>query len=222
MPRYAFDAICWDFDGTIVDTEPVWMAMETEVTTLLGRPATPDFVESLVGGSTDRTVRAIQEWTGSDISDAELLEMMLSRAAHGFATVDVPWKPGAHRLLHEAHAAGIAQALVTATPRRVLNGMISRMDVPFQVVVAGDDVTVGKPDPEGYLMAMGQLGVTPERTLVIEDSVNGANAGNASGATVLVVPGIVTPGPAPRRGRMTLVNATLTALSAQVEELRRG
>jgi sugar-phosphatase len=84
--------------------------------------------------------------------------------------------------------AGHPWSVVTGAPRRLAEARLSRCGYPRPpVLVAAEDVTVGKPDPEGYLIAAARLGVPVRRSLVVEDSAAGIQAGRAAGATVLAL-----------------------------------
>lgn len=223
MTSTTFDAICWDFDGTVVDTERLWVAQEIELIRDLGGEPPHEFWKQSVGTTLEHSCALFQQWSGTDLSVEEIGRELHRRVTEAFATAEIPWNPGVRELLAGAKKAGVPQALVTATARKVLTAMLSRMDTPFDVVVAGDDVSVGKPDPEGYLTACRALGVAPERALVIEDSVAGAAAGNAAGCVVLAVPSMVTPPPAPRRVPLdSLAGLTLADLSRLYEQGSRA
>ncbi|WP_105565189.1 HAD-IA family hydrolase [Microbacterium halophytorum] len=81
------------------------------------------------------------------------------------------------------------------------------------VVIGGEDVTVGKPDPEGYLLAASRLGVDPARCVVFEDTVRGVSAGRAAGATVVA---IATTRPAAQLSRADAVVDSLTGIRIEV------
>lgn len=219
----SFDAICWDFDGTVVDTERVWIPEEEALIRELGGEPPEEFWRELVGGSPAQLAELIRGVTGVSLSDDEINARLTARMTDAFATIDVPWNPGVRRLLDEAHAVGIPQALVSATQGPLLRTLLCRMETPFETVVAGDDVVLGKPHAEGYLRACAALGASPERVLVIEDSVPGSEAGNAAGCVVLAVPSVVAPPPAPRRVSVpTLEGLTLDDLSRLFDEGTRA
>lgn len=102
--------------------------------------------------------------------------------------------PGAERLLRHLAAHGVPLALATSTPRAVLalkrRSMGTLFDT-FTAVVAGDDVTNGKPSPEAYLAAAAALGVPPSACLAIEDAPSGVASARAAGCCVLAVPSLL-------------------------------
>jgi HAD superfamily hydrolase (TIGR01509 family) len=203
-------AVLWDMDGTLVDSEPVWVRVQIQVLAELGATWTAEDSLALVG---------------SDLRDA--LEVWMARLPEGLIQPDelagriygevirtlkdeVELRPGALELLTGLKEAGIPCALVSASYRTMIDAVLSHLPPDlFDVVVAGDEVVNGKPHPEPYLTAMAELGVEPAGCVVIEDSPGGTQSGTAAGAFVVAVPQWVTIPPAPRR----LVLESLVSLS---------
>ncbi|MEU9889153.1 HAD family phosphatase [Sphaerisporangium sp. NPDC051017] len=194
------DAVFFDMDGLLVDTEKLWFQVESDVMRRLGAAWSDADQENLVGGSMPATVAYMIKAGGSDRSPAEveawLVDGVLARLADGFETM-----PGAMELLGEVRATGLPVALVTSSARvmadAILDG-IGRRD-HFDVIVTGDDVRNYKPDPEPYLMAARLTGVDPAKCVALEDSPNGVAAATAAGCAVVAVPSILPIAPAPRR-----------------------
>ena len=139
---------------------------------------------------------------GVDGTDDEIIGFLTDRV---LSTVrdQVPWQPGALELLAALVAAGVPCALVTMTYRDLALQIIADApDGTFTVVVAGDDVAHGKPDPEPYLRAAELLGVDITRCVVFEDSPTGLAAGHAAGAAVIGVQHVVDVAAAPGRSRL--------------------
>lgn len=194
-------AVLWDFDGTLVDTEPIWIRHEHALTEELGGRWTQALAKANIGNSLIATGGCIRRTAGrDDLTDEQVTELLVERVIADLRVMEIEWRPGVRELLSELAAAGVPCALVSASFRDMLMTVLDRMGAnPFHVVVAGDEVTRGKPHPEPYLAACAQLGVRPEDCLVIEDSATGAESGNAAGCVVAVVPNVVTPPPAERR-----------------------
>jgi HAD superfamily hydrolase (TIGR01509 family) len=115
---------------------------------------------------------------------------------------EITWRPGAADLLMSVRDAGLATALVTTTPRRIADIVLTaiRDDLgsdPFDLTLCGDEVPARKPDPAPYRMAMDALDVQPEECVVVEDSQAGIAAGLAAGIAVLGVPTMQVVEPAP-------------------------
>jgi HAD superfamily hydrolase (TIGR01509 family) len=192
-------AVLWDMDGTLVDTEPYWIESEFELVESHGGSWSREHALNLVGNDLLDSGRYIREHGGVDLEPWQVVEELLDRVIARIERA-VPWRPGARELLEDLRAHGVRCALVTASYRRFVEPVLAALpENSFEVVVTGDAVTRGKPDPEPYLTAAGLLGVAPERTVAIEDSNTGARSAVAAGCTVLVVPNHVPVLPGPGR-----------------------
>ena len=198
MGRQA-EAVLWDMDGTLVDTEPYWIESEFDLVEQHGGKWSSEHALNLVGNDLIESGRYIREHGGIDLEPAVIVEELLDRVV---ARVEqrVPWRPGAVELLADLRANGMRCALVTMSYRRFVAPILAGLpEGTFEVVVTGDAVTRGKPHPEPYQKAAAILGVAPARTLAIEDSNTGARSAESAGCTVLVVPNHVPVLPGDRR-----------------------
>jgi HAD superfamily hydrolase (TIGR01509 family) len=181
-------AVLWDMDGTVVDTEPYWIESEFELVGEHGGSWSTEHALNLVGNDLLVSGRYIREHAGVDLDPAEIVERLLDKVV---ARVEqrVPWREGALDLLGRLGEAGVPCALVTMSYRRFVDPILAQLSPgTFEVVVTGDVVSRGKPDPEPYLTAAALLGVDPWSALAVEDSNTGARSAEAAGCTVLVVP----------------------------------
>ncbi|MFG1880065.1 HAD family hydrolase [Sphaerisporangium sp. NPDC049003] len=193
------DAVFFDMDGTLVDTEKLWFQAESQVMRRLGAGWTAADQENLLGGSMPSTVAYMLRASGSSRDPEEvaswMLDGILGLLADGFEVM-----PGAAELLAEVRAAGVPVGLVTSSSRLMADAVLGGIGRDtFDTVVTGDDVRHFKPDPEPYLLAARLLGVDPARCAVIEDSPTGVAAGTAAGCAVVAVPTGPAIPPAPRR-----------------------
>ncbi|MFC8683372.1 HAD family hydrolase [Microbacterium ureisolvens] len=189
-PRLA--AVLWDMDGTLVDTEPYWMAAETPLIESFGGTWSHEQALGLVGLGLEDSARILQG-TGVRMTTDAIVDHLTDDVMRQLAETGVPFRPGARELLAGLRAAGIKTGLVTMSMRRMAQTVVDLIDFDaFDVVVAGDDVTRPKPFPDPYLQACEALGVTPEETVAIEDSPNGLRSAVASGAAVIGVPLMVS------------------------------
>jgi HAD superfamily hydrolase (TIGR01509 family) len=106
----------------------------------------------------------------------------------------LPLRPGIHRFLREAVAAGLKLAVCTTSSEKAAHAIAYQIlkDIPFEVVLAGDVVSKKKPDPEIYNLALAKTGLGPDDVLVVEDSRNGVLAGKAAGIRVLATTNVYT------------------------------
>jgi HAD superfamily hydrolase (TIGR01509 family) len=178
-------------DGTLVDTEPYWMAAETALVESYGGTWTHDDALQLVGNGLIDSALILQR-AGVDMDPDAIVSHLTDGVQEALRTQGVPFRPGARELLQDLRRAGIPTALVTMSLRRMALGVVDLIDFEaFDHVVAGDDVSQPKPHPEPYLHAAELLGVDIADAVVIEDSPTGLRAGLSSGAVTLGVPHIV-------------------------------
>ena len=207
-------AVLWDMDGTLVDTEPYWIATESAMAEKYGAPWSHADAMTLVGSDLVDSGRYIKRVMGLDHTPEEVVEELLDGVV---AQVEqaVPWRPGARELLLTLSEAGVRCGLVTMSYTRFAAPILAQLPPEtFRVVVTGDQVEFGKPHPEPYLTAAAALGIPPEECLAIEDSNTGAKSAEAAGCTVLVVENHVPVLDGPRR----VFRDSLEGLS--VDELR--
>jgi HAD superfamily hydrolase (TIGR01509 family) len=180
-------AVLWDMDGTLVDTEPYWIAAEYDIADKYGGTWSDEHSENLIGHDLLDSGRYIREHMGVDLEPAVIVEELLDRVVQRVER-EVPWRPGAVELLTDLGRAGVPCALVTMSYRRFVAPILTALPADsFAAVVTGDSVAHGKPHPEPYLKAARSLGVAPGDCLAIEDSNTGARSAEAAGCTVLVV-----------------------------------
>ncbi|QKW36490.1 HAD family phosphatase [Actinomadura sp. NAK00032] len=197
--RGGLQAVMFDMDGLLIDSEHVWLEVETEVMAWLGGEWTPAHQERLVGGSIAIAVDYMLELTGASADPAEIARRMLDGMTERL-TACVPMMPGAKELLAAVRAAGVPAALVSSSHRRLIEPVLDAIGREhFALSVAGDEVSRTKPDPEPYLTAAARLGADPARCVVLEDSPNGVAAGEAAGCATVAVPGVLPIPPAPGR-----------------------
>jgi HAD superfamily hydrolase (TIGR01509 family) len=179
-------------DGTLVDTEPYWMAAETPLVERFGGTWSHEQALSLVGLGLEDSARIFQD-AGVRMSVDGIIDHLTDEVMRRLSEDGVPFRPGARELLSSLREAGIKTGLVTMSMRRMAQTVVDLIDFEaFDVVIAGDDATRPKPYPDPYLQACEALGVAPDETVAIEDSPNGLRSAVASGASVIGVPLMVS------------------------------
>jgi HAD superfamily hydrolase (TIGR01509 family) len=193
-------AVMWDMDGTLVDSEKVWAEVQIELLASLGASWTLDDCMLLVGSDLREAVKVWMTRIPDGVITAEELAEQMFGAVIVALRQEVEFRPGAVELLRALRKAEVPCALVSASYRLMIDAVLTHLPPdPFDVIVAGDEVTHGKPHPEPYLTAAAKLGVDPAHCVVIEDSNTGTESGTAAGAYVVAVPQWVTIPEAPRR-----------------------
>ncbi len=192
-------AVLWDMDGTLVDTEPSWIAAEYRLVESFGGTWSDEHAHALVGNALPVSAAYIHEHGGVDLPLDEIVRRLLVEVVAD-ARVHTSWRPGVHRLLAELRQAGVPCAMVTMSYQSLADAIADQLPPgTFSAVVTGDQVSNGKPDPEAYLRAAELLGVDPGGCVAIEDSPAGVTSAEAAGCVVIAVPNQVPIPAAPTR-----------------------
>lgn len=182
-------------DGTIVDTEGLWLQTEHEVMEVLGATWTDDDQAACLGGPLERVSQYMLDRSGAGRSVDDVGLMLLDSMEGRLRASPLLWRPGARDLLVECRERGVRSALVSASWSRLIAAVSEKMHEDlghpaFDVVVAGDDVADSKPHPAPYLMAASALNAAPVDCLALEDSPTGVRSAVAAGCAVVAIPHI--------------------------------
>ncbi len=195
-------AVLFDMDGLLVDTEPVWTVAEEELAGRLGGRWSTELKAAIVGTRLDVAIPTILRWYGVEDTPERVGEAsgwLLARMVELFHE-NTPVHSGAVELVDAVRAAGVATALVSSSYRVLVDAVLDRIGHErFDVTLAGDEVTHGKPHPEPYVTACARLGVSPRHCVVLEDAPSGVASGEAAGCVVVAVPEAAPVAPTPRR-----------------------
>ncbi len=188
----AVQAVLWDMDGLLVDTEPTWTVAEEELALRLGGRWSDALKAQVVGTRLEVAVPTILRWYDVEPEPdvvAKTSAWLLARMVTLFAG-PIAVQPGVVELLDLLRIKGIPVALVSSSYRVLVDAVLAHGIGPFVTTVAGDEVGQGKPHPEPYLTACARLGVDPARCVVLEDSPAGVASGLAAGCGVVAVPSV--------------------------------
>jgi HAD superfamily hydrolase (TIGR01509 family) len=181
-------AVLWDMDGTLVDTEPYWMAEERSLVEKHGGVWTDEHANQLVGNDLLVSAHYILAHSPIELAPIEIVHELLSGVVARVAR-QVPWRPGARELLASLGALGIPCALVTMSWESLATAVVRKLpNKSFTAVITGDVVRHGKPHPEPYLAAARLLGVDRGACIAIEDSPPGVASAVAAGIPTIAVP----------------------------------
>ncbi len=206
-PPARFDAVLFDLDGVLVDTEPWWNDVRTAFAHAHGRPWSEADQRAVMGGNsrqwavTMRRRLQLSELTLAEIQDA-VVGAMVGRYRSDPPPV-INGAPDAVRRIARRRPVAIA----SSGHRDVIDAALDATGLHgvFGAIVSSDEVGHGKPAPDVYLLAASRLGVSPERCLVVEDSLNGVLAGRAAGMFVVLVPIDSVPPPPETRSIADLI-----------------
>jgi HAD superfamily hydrolase (TIGR01509 family) len=182
-------AVIFDMDGLLIDSEPVWGEVEDELLAKRGKTLHHEIRQDLIG------LRMRDFWAGMieayDLDEAP--DVLISEVVSGFIDrlpEGAPPRPGAVALVALLHENKVPIAIASSSPHAIIDGVVGALNwgAFFPIRVSGDDVEHGKPTPDIYLESARRLGVAPSDCLALEDSRNGARAAVAAGMVTYVVP----------------------------------
>lgn len=185
------EAVLWDMDGTIVDTEPYWIEAEHNLVEAYGGRWTKELAHQCVGNELIVSAEIIRANSPVTMPAVEIVDVLLESVVAAMQQ-HVPWRPGAKELLLALRAEGVPNALVTMSYQSFAQVLVDALpDSTFAAVITGENVTAGKPSPEPYRAACRALDVDPAECIAIEDSPPGITSAVAAGIPTIGVPHIV-------------------------------
>jgi mannitol-1-/sugar-/sorbitol-6-/2-deoxyglucose-6-phosphatase len=183
-------AVIFDMDGVIIDSEPLWQTAEKLVFETIGIHLTTAMCRQTIGLRTDEVIRYWfdrRPWESKSLEqvEAELLtEVTVLILDQG--------KPmaGLQTLLNQIHGSDLRLAIASSSPKSLIQSVMTKLTIGdyFESFYSGFDVPNGKPDPAVYLAAAVGLGLDPQNCLAIEDSLAGIRSAKAAGMKVIAVP----------------------------------
>ncbi|NUT90934.1 MAG: HAD family phosphatase [Saccharothrix sp.] len=186
------EAVLWDMDGTLLDSEKLWDVPLYEFAEKLGGSLSLETRQAMVGSNVPTTMALLFAEVGVVATPEETADgaAWILRRTEELFRAGLPWRPGAQEALRVVRASGVPMALVTSTERGLTEVALDTIGRDlFDATVCGDEVEGrNKPLPDPYLKAARLLGVDATRCVAVEDSPTGAASAVAAGCTVLVVP----------------------------------
>lgn len=188
--------VIFDFNGTLSDDEPVLLKVFTALfAECVGwRMAREEYTSRLVGlGDREIVERVVAERSDGDASLVELMLELRHRRYIDLVQAESPIRPDTCALVSRLAAADVPMAIVTGAQRSDVEFVLERSEAGrhLQLIITDEDVTRGKPDPEGFCRGAELLAVDPAAVLVFEDSVAGVHAAHAAGMMAIGVEGTV-------------------------------
>jgi HAD superfamily hydrolase (TIGR01509 family) len=203
------DAVVFDLDGVLVDSEPVWEEVRRGYVAESGGRWQPDSQQRLMGMSTQEWARYLSEDLGVGRDPGRVAIDVVDRMARRYDE-DLPLLPGAVDAVRRA-ATRWPLGLASSSPRRLIDTVLAGSGLAdlFATTVSTEEVPRGKPAPDVYLAVAAKLGVPPAACAAIEDSSNGLRSAHAAGMRVVAAPRPEYP-PAP--DALALADRVVTSL----------
>ncbi|GAM67428.1 pseudouridine-5' phosphatase [Vibrio sp. JCM 19236] len=193
MSGNKYKALLFDMDGLIFDTESVYKKSWVYAAEKQGLELPDSLYQTFIGVKDVECERMLSDFYTDKSFDLELFKSVRDKHFHSLRAEGIDFKPGFAELVTAAKAKNYRLALITSStlPDVKVNFTGSDYLNGFEVVVTAEDVTQGKPNPEGYLKAIKQLGLKAEECVVFEDSNNGMRAGLSASCVCVMVPDLL-------------------------------
>jgi HAD superfamily hydrolase (TIGR01509 family) len=214
--RAVIDAVIFDLDGVLMDSEPLWDQARREVVELTGGRWLPGATEAMMGMSSTEWSAYLHGQLGVSLPVGEISDRVVERLlAHYRAHLPlVPGAVDAVKRMSDRWPLGLA----SSSNRPVIDAVLAlaHIDHLFEVSVSSEEVARGKPAPDVYLEVARRMGLAPSTCAVIEDSANGIRSGLAAGMTVVAIPNPHFAPPAELLKVTSVVLATIAELTPDV------
>ena len=210
------EAVVFDLDGVLIDSEPVWERIRRRFVADHGGRWAPDARDKMMGMSTGEWSAYMSADLGVGVAPPMVAEIVIAAMAAAYEE-QLPLLPGAVAAVHGL-AARWPLAVASSSPGSLIKTVLAAAGLrpAFAAVVSSEDVTRGKPAPDVYLEAAGRLDVSPAACAAIEDSPNGLRAAAAAGFTVIAIPRPEYP---PTGDARTLAHLTLGSITNLTPEV---
>ena len=175
----------------MVDSEPEWLQSEIEVTAAFGYSWLEEDQVACLGGPLTKVGQYMYDKCGQKQSPEFFTQTLIDTQVARMRG-NTPTMPGAIELVRELQSHGVKTALVSASPRNIVDAVLDNLGHDlFPFSISSDDVEKTKPNPDCYLKAAVMTGTKIDNCLVFEDSLTGMSAATASGAYLIAVPHMV-------------------------------
>lgn len=210
------DAVVFDMDGVLVDSEPVWEEVRRAVVAEHGGRWAPDAQQRLMGMNTAEWARYLSDDLGVGLAPDAVAELVIARMADRYGE-DLRLLPGAVDAVRGA-ARRWPLGLASSSPRVLIDMVLAAAGIRdlFAVTLSSDDVDRGKPAPDIYLTVAARLGVPARRCAAVEDSSNGLRSATAAGMRVIAVPRPAHPAAPDALAGAAIVLRSLTELTPEL------
>ncbi|MBV9366042.1 MAG: HAD family phosphatase [Solirubrobacterales bacterium] len=215
---YELEAVFFDQDGVLVDSEGAWDAARRAIVTENGGRWKPEATRAMMGMSAPEWSRYVRDELGVALEPEEISGRVVERLLAGYER-SLPLLPGAVEAVKRV-AARWPIGLASSANREVIDAVLAASGLAgvFGATVSGEEVGHGKPAPDIYLEAARRLGVDPAHSAAVEDSTNGLRAAAAAGMLVVALPNREFPPTNAALGLAAVVLGSLEELTPEALE----
>ena len=180
-------AVIFDMDGVLVDSQPYHFKADIDTMAEYGVIKDQKFYEAFAGTLTDNRMRTLRDMFGLDVPAEELIEKREKMILDIMANEDIKPVSGIPELLRSIKALGLKTAVASSSGIELIKLVLDRLGIAvyFDSITSGNDVKMGKPSPDIFLLAAERIGAEPSECLVVEDSENGVKAAKSAGMKAL-------------------------------------
>jgi HAD superfamily hydrolase (TIGR01509 family) len=184
----AIQAVMFDLDGVLIDSEPVWERIRREFAAGHGGRWTGDVQRRMMGARTQTWAEVLSELTAGAVPPASAADAVIAELAATYRR-ELPVIPGAAEAVRRL-AGEFRLGVVSGSPQVLIGLVLDLLDLSgcFAVAMSADEVARGKPEPDPYLELARRLGAAPQACAAVEDSGNGIRSAAAAGAHVVAIP----------------------------------
>ncbi|MFB2800691.1 hexitol phosphatase HxpB [Shewanella seohaensis] len=190
MTSLSIQAVIFDMDGVLIDSEPLWQRVEYEVLSALGVPVTIETIQQTTGLRIDQCVDYwYHKAPWADYDNAKVSTAIVDKVAEEILRTGEAMQ-GVQQAIDYCQAKGLKIGLATSSFYTIIEAVLSKLGLSdkFMAVQSAEGLTYGKPHPEVYLNCAAALGVDPRYCLAIEDSFNGLIAARAANMQTVAIP----------------------------------
>lgn len=190
MTSLSIQAVIFDMDGVLIDSEPLWQRIEYDVLSALGVPVTIETIQQTTGLRIDQCVDYwYHKAPWPEYDNAKVSQMIIDKVANEIL-VSGEAMQGVNEAINYCQALGLKIGLATSSPTTIIDAVLTKLELreQFMAIESAEKLRYGKPHPEVYLNCAKTLGVDPRYCLAIEDSFNGLIAARAANMQTVAIP----------------------------------